>query len=64
MIVTIKVDNYSDMTVAALEAEMLGIDFTKVDTTTFDVVVMESWKLDFFLSKIGHAEVMGMSDAL
>jgi len=58
MIVTIKVNNCSDMAVASTEAEIMGLPITRQDTSVFDVVVTEKWKLDYFLSKIGHADII------
>lgn len=58
MIYTIQVDNYSDVAVASTEAEIMGIPFTDNANKTFDVVIVDEWKLDYFLSKIGHANII------
>ena len=58
MIYTFKAENASTLSVASQIAEQMGLPFTQQSTYTFDVVAVEDWKLQHFMSQIGAVEVM------
>ena len=58
MIYTFKAENASTLSVASQIAEQMGLSFTQQSTYTFDVVAIEDWKLQYFMSQIGAVEVM------
>ena len=58
MIYTFKAENASTLSVASQIAEQMGLPFTQQSTYTFDVVAIEDWKLQYFMSQIGAVEVM------
>jgi len=58
VIYTFKAENASTLSVASQIAEQMGLSFTQQSTYTFDVVAVEDWKLQHFMSQIGAVEVM------